>query len=144
MRFNTFLPLATVVTIGIIVGTFNSCTTGNKRVTSAKRLPESCSLLAMSPKDRVTHQKRLDNLREAARLLRETSRGFSFTVDLHLMPANELQMWMDNEQKCCSFLQITNRVFDGNSLAIVTVDCPSTMRMEVMSAFGLRANYKTR
>lgn len=116
-----------------------ACRTADKRPTASGQLPETCSLMAMSPEDRAAHQQRLDKLCEASRLLRETADGFSFTVDLHILSAHDLQIWMENEQKCCSFLQMTNRILEGDAIAEVTVACPPAMRAEVRKTFGLRA-----
>lgn len=97
----------------------------------------------MSPKDREAHQQRLDKLRKSSRLLRETADGFSFTVDLNLMSSQDLKTWMENEQKCCSFLQMTERILESNSFAEVTVVCTPEMRGEVLRAFGLRVSAET-
>jgi hypothetical protein len=142
MKWNILLPLSTVLLVGIIMWTLTACRTADKRTTTGNQLPESCSLLAMSPGDRAVHQQRLDKLCKASRLLRETADGFEFTVDLHLMSAQDLQLWMENEQKCCSFLQMTNRILKTNALAKVTVACPSKLRVEVMRTFGLMADNK--
>jgi len=117
-----------------------ACRTTDKRMTAGKQLPESCSLLAMSPADRAIHQQRLDKLCKASRLLRKTADGFEFTVDLRLMPMHDLQTWIENEQKCCSFLKMSNRILERNALAEVTVACPPEMRVEVMRTFGLRTD----
>jgi hypothetical protein len=142
MKFNILLPLSTVVLAGIIMWAFTACKTTDKRTSANNQLPESCSLLAMSPKDRAAHQQRLDKLCKASRLRRETTDGFEFTVDLRLMSAQDLQMWMENEQKCCSFLQMTKRILDSNTIAEVAVVCPPEMRGEVMRTFGLRTDNK--
>lgn len=97
----------------------------------------------MSPKDREAHLQRLDQLRKAGRLLRETTAGFEFTVDLHLMSARDLHTWMENEQKCCSFLQMTNRVLAAKAQAEVSVACPRAMRAEVIRSFGLLGDEKS-
>src|SRR6266404_5086983 len=101
MKFYILLPLSTVVLAGIMMWVFTACRTADKPASANKQLPESCSLLAMSPEDRAAHQQRLDKLCKASRLLRETTAGFEFTVDLHLLSARDLQTWMENEQKCC-------------------------------------------
>ena len=100
--------------------------------------------MAMSPNQRLAHQRRLENLQKAGRPLRETGDGFVFTVDLHLLSEQDLQIWMENEQKCCSFLRMTSRILESNAVAEVAVTCPSEMRVEVMRTFGLRTDGETR
>lgn len=142
MKLNFLLPLSIVVLGGIVIWTLTGCRTVEKRTTANRQLPESCSLLAMSPKDREAHQQRLAKVRTASRLLRQTSDGFEFTVNLRLMTAQDLQLWMENEQKCCSFLQMTNRILESDVFAEVSVVCPSELRVEVMRTFGLLTDAK--
>ena len=113
------------------------------RTASGKELPASCTLLAMSPEERVAHQRRLESLNRAASLGKQTADGFIFAVDLHLMSLGDLQLWMENEQKCCSFQRMTNRLLEKDVLAEAIVVCPAEMRSAVMQTFGLRMNDDT-
>ena len=92
----------------------------------------------MSPQDRAIHQGRLEVLRKAARFEQETADGFEFTVDLRRMSAKDLDGWMENEQKCCSFLQMSRHIDEAQPRARVTVKCSPTMRSQVREAFGLK------
>jgi len=139
MKWNILFPvLAAVGAIGI-AWALAGCKTAASRASVETELPASCTLLAMSPAERAAHQQRLEALRKASLLLRETSEGFVFTVDLQRMAVADLRSWMANEQKCCSFLQMTSRMVESNAVSEVTVTCPSEMRTEVMRTFGLSA-----
>lgn len=98
----------------------------------------------MSPEQRDAHQRRLEKLRKASSLRRETAAGFVFAVDLHILSTQDLLVWMENEQKCCSFLRMTSRANERDMIAEVTVVCPSEMRPEVMRTFGLNAGSERR
>lgn len=111
-----------------------------KRSASREQLPASCTLLAMSPEDRVAHERRLQALRGAAKLERTTDRGFDFTVDLRQMSSQDLQLWMENEQKCCSFLRMTSKIDSTAQQAHVSVVCPAEFRSDVIQTFGLDAS----
>lgn len=93
----------------------------------------------MSPEDRSTHQRRLNDLCKAARLERETADGFEFTVDLRVMSAQELGLWMENEQRCCSFLKMSRRLDETKALAQISVECPRELRAQVIETFGLQS-----
>jgi hypothetical protein len=107
------------------------------RQSPEKELPANCTLLAMSPDDRSLHLKRLESLRQAGRLQRIVPEGFVFQVDLREMPYEDLQVWMSDEQRCCSFLRMESNI-RSDSLAEVTVVSPPELRSEVMQTFGLR------
>lgn len=134
-----FLLVVSTVALGCLVLVLVGCKTAKARTASGKELPASCTLLAMSPEDRVTHQRRLENLNKAASFRAETEDGFVFAVDLRQMSLEDLQLWMENEQKCCSFLRMTNRLLEKDALAEVAVACPAEMRAGVMQTFGLRS-----
>jgi len=139
MKMSILLPASIVVVTGLVIFV---CKAGRKDTTKGKQLPASCTLQTMSPQDRAAHLRRLDNLTQAASLKRKTREGFVFTVDLHRMSVEDLQLWMKNEQECCSFLKLTNRVFQRDGFAEVTVTCPVDMRATVMQTFGIRAKEK--
>ena len=141
MKIGFLFVAATVAFISLVLV---GCKTAKTRTTSGKELPASCTLLAMSPEERVAHQRRLESLNKAASLRKETADGFVFAVDLRQMSLKDLQMWMENEQKCCSFLRMTNRLLEKDALAEVAVACPAEMRAEVMQTFGLRFGNKIR
>jgi hypothetical protein len=107
------------------------------RQSPKKELPASCTLLAMSPDDRSLHLKRLESLRRAGRLQRIVPEGFVFQVDLREMPYEDLQLWMSDEQRCCSFLRMESNI-RSDSLAEVTVVSPPELRSEVMQTFGFK------
>jgi hypothetical protein len=111
--------------------------TAGNRTTASDQLPANCTLLAMSPAERTVHQQRLESLRKASRLQAETDQGFVMVVDLRGMSSRDLQLWMENEQKCCSFLQMTSHTLESGALAQVSVVCPPEMRTEVMKTFGV-------
>jgi len=144
MKLGILLPvLAAVLTI-VVAWAFTGCKATDESKAEDSQLPATCTLLAMSPEQRSAHQERLENLRKASRLRRETVDGFVFAVDLHVLPAQDLQVWMENEQRCCSFLRMTSRVHESDAIAEVTVVCPSEMRPEVMRTFGLSAGGQER
>ncbi|MDQ3621507.1 MAG: hypothetical protein M3463_03335 [Verrucomicrobiota bacterium] len=101
-------------------------------------LPASCTLLAMSPRERAAHQERLKLLQRASSAVAISGEGFSFKVDLQTMPLNDLQTWAQAEQKCCSFLKIDSQVVEAGKLAAVRVVCPVDSKKEVMETFGLK------
>lgn len=144
MKLGTLLPVLAALLAIIVSWAVAGCTTGKERTDERSELPASCTLLAMSPGQRQAHQARLEKLRHASQLRRETPEGFVFAVDLHILSAEDLRAWMENEQKCCSFLRMTNRVYENESMAEVTVVCPPEMRSEVMQTFGLRTSGETR
>jgi hypothetical protein len=121
--------------MGALICVFAGCK-ATKRETRAE-LPASCTLLVMSPEERAIHERRLNDLKRAARLEQETAAGFEFSVDLRQMPSHELQAWMANEQKCCSFLRMQSRTDEVPRRAYVTVDCPRDFRDQVLATFGL-------
>lgn len=139
MKLEMLLPVLAAVGAIIVVWASAGCKTADKPKDADRQLPATCMLLAMSPEQRDAHQHRLEKLRKASSLLRESADGFAFAVDLHILSARDLRIWMENEQKCCSFLRMTSRVHEGDAIAEVTVACPSEMRLEVMRAFGLSA-----
>jgi hypothetical protein len=143
IKLEILLPVLAVV--GAIAGAwaFTGCKTTDKPKAEENELPASCTLLALSPEQRGAHQRRLEKLRKASLLRRETAAGFVFAVDLHILSAQDLRVWMENEQKCCSFLRMTSRVYESEAMAEVTVACPSEMRPEVMRTFGLTAGNGT-
>ena len=100
-------------------------------------LPLSCTLLAMSPADRVAHLERLKLLKRASAAVAMTPEGFHFKVDLQTMPLKELQTWAQAEQSCCSFLKIDCQVVEADKQAIVRVVCAADEKKEVVSTFGL-------
>ena len=108
-----------------------------KNLVIGKPLPIMCKLFAMSPEERSVHQNRLKNIQQAGQLVRKTTDGFIFNVHLQKMSFEDLKLWMDNEEKCCSFLRIKSEVLKPDSLAQVTVVCPLDSRDEVMNTFGL-------
>lgn len=136
MKYSILLPLLSVTVVMLGVLTLAGCKAGTKKTT---KLPDSCSLLAMSPEDRAIHQNRLATLQKASRFERETSEGFEFSVDLHQMPADELNLWMKNEQSCCSFLEMSRHIEEMQQRARVTVKCSPDVRPQVEDAFGLKA-----
>jgi len=75
----------------------------------------------MSPEQSAAHQHRLEQLRKASSLRRETADGFVFAVDLHILSAQDPRVWLENEPKCCSFPRMTNRVYESAAIAEVTV-----------------------
>ena len=141
MKIGFLLVAATVALVSLVVV---GCKTAKTRTATGKELPASCTLLAMSPEQRVAHQRRLESLNKAASLRKETADGFVFAVDLRQMPLEDLQLWMENEQKCCSFLRMTNRLLEKDVLSEVAVACPAEMRSVVMQTFGLRSGEKAR
>lgn len=144
MKLGILLPVLAAVPAIVIAWTFTGCRTADKPKTEDSQLPATCTLFAMSPEQRDAHQHRLEKLRMASSLRRETEDGFVFVVDLHILSAQDLRVWMENEQKCCSFLRMTSRVDESDVVAEVTVACPSEMRLEVMRTFGLSASSETR
>ena len=110
-----------------------------KNLVIEKPLPKMCRLFTMSPEERSAHQDRLKIIQQAGQLVRETTDGFVFNINLQKMSFDNLKLWMDNEQKCCSFIRINCEVLKQNSLAQVTVVCPLDSRVEVMQTFGLDA-----
>jgi hypothetical protein len=134
--------LLLIVTLSSLVLT--ACKTPKTPNSGVAVLPASCTLLAMSPEDRATHERRLERLIKAASMQKATDDGFIFTVDLRQMPFEDLEPWMTNEQKCCSFLKMTYRVLESGLLEEVTVVCPTEMRSSVMQSFGLRSPERTR
>lgn len=139
MRFSILLPIFSALSVALTVWMLTGCKTETKQATVGEQLPENCSLLAMSPEDRSRHQGRLDSLRKATSFERKTDDGFEFSVDLHRMSADELGLWMENEQKCCSFLQIRRRIDEAQQHAHISVKCPLDLRTQVMETFRLRA-----
>jgi hypothetical protein len=135
MRLEILLPL---LMAGAIICLFAGCQAARKRTVGSEQLPASCTLLAMAPEERSVHQPRLNDLRKAGRLERETVDGFEFTVDLRQMSAKDLQLWMENEQKCCSFLRIKTRSDEVQQRTHVTVECPKDLFSQVIETFGLR------
>lgn len=103
-------------------------------------LPNSCTLLAMSPAERAVHLKRLEMLRRSASAVKMSADGFTFAVDLGVMSPADLQGWAANEQKCCSYLKIESRIVEEDKRATVHVVCPADLRNETMQSFGLRAH----
>ena len=108
-----------------------------KNLVVEKSLPQMCRLFTMSLEERLVHQNKLKDIQQAGQLVRETSDGFIFNVNLQKMSFEDLKLWMENEQKCCSFLWINCEVLKQNSLAQVTVVCPLDSRSEVMRTFGI-------
>ncbi|MBI1178335.1 hypothetical protein GC207_12940 [bacterium] len=139
MKTSILLPVSIAVATCLV---FVVCKTGKKHPTDGWQLPASCTLLAMSPQNRAAHQRRLDTLTRSALLESQTPKGFVFTVDLRRMSVEDLHLWMENEQKCCSFLRMTSRAFQKEGVAEVTVTCPVVMRAAVMRAFGLQSKQK--
>ena len=137
MKLGILLPLLTVVLTMFVAWALTGCKTTD-RTQANNRLPASCTLLSMSPGRRKLHEERLEKLRNASRLLSENRKGFVFAVDLHVLSAGELDAWMENEQKCCSFLRMIRHVREREPIAEVTVECPSETRAEVMRTFGLK------
>ena len=135
MKISFVLVVSTVALASLVLV---ACKSTKTRSAGGKELPASCTLLAMSPEERVAHQRRLESLNRAASLRKQTADGFIFAVDLHRMSLSDLQLWMENEQKCCSFLRMTNRLLEKDVLAEVVVVCPAEMRSAVMQTFGLR------
>lgn len=140
MKVAIILPLAVAGLAGLIVCTLAGCKSVTKRSASQEQLPASCTLLAMSPEERAAHERRLRALRSAARLERATDRGFDFIVDLRQMSSQDLQLWMENEQKCCSFLRMTSTVDPASHQTRVSVVCPAEFQSEVIETFGLNAS----
>ena len=131
-----FLFLVSSVALASLV--LVACKSTKTRTAGGKELPASCTLLAMSPEERVAHQRRLESLNRAASFRKQTADGFIFAVDLHQMSLSDLRLWMENEQKCCSFLRMTSRILEKDILAEVIVVCPAELRSAVMQTFGLR------
>src|ERR687892_623277 len=100
MKFATILPLAVTGLAGVILFALSGCKSAGKPRASKEKLPASCALLGMSPAERAAHERRLSSLRNAAHLERKTDSGFDFTVDLQRMSPQNLQLWMESEQKC--------------------------------------------
>ena len=144
MKLGILLPVLAAVAAVIFAWLFAGCKMGDKPKAEDGQLPATCTLPAMSPEQRSAHQERLEKLRKASRLRRESADGFVFAVDLQILPAGDLQVWMENEQKCCSFLRMTSHVYESDAIAEVTVACPSEMRPEVMRTFGLNAGGEVR
>jgi hypothetical protein len=136
MKIGFLLVMSTVALVSLVLV---GCKTAKTRTATSKELPASCTLLAMSPEERVAHQQRLESLNKAASLRKVTADGFVFAVDLRRMPKEDPQLWMENEQKCCSFLRMTHQVIEKDVLAEVAVVCPAEMRAAVMQTFGLRS-----
>ena len=143
MKLGILLPILTAVPAIAITWALTGCKSAHKPKSADSTLPASCTLLAMSPEQREAHQHRLENLRKASRLLRETADGFTFSVDLCVLPAYDLAAWMENEQKCCSFLRMTSHVNESKTLAEVQVNCPTDLRHEVMRTFGLNTEQQS-
>jgi hypothetical protein len=128
--------LLLIVTLSSLVLT--ACKTTKAPNSGGAMLPASCTLLEMTPEDRATHERRLEKLSKAASMQKETDHGFIFVVDLRQMPFDDLESWMTNEQKCCSFLRMTCRVLESGVRAEVAVVCPAEMRPTVIQTFGLQ------
>ena len=64
------------------------------------------TLLSMSRAERKAHEQRLTMLRNASDLQADTKAGFVFSVDLNKMASSDLDLWIANEQGCCSFLKV--------------------------------------
>jgi hypothetical protein len=137
MKSSILLPLLMVVGAGTLTLVFTGCKTATRRTSANGQLPASCTLMSLSPEDRAAHQRRLETLRKAARLERTTIDGFSFSVDLRRMAANELAGWMENEQKCCAFLRMDQEIHQGEERAEIKVMCPPELRAQVLETFGL-------
>ena len=102
-------------------------------------LPDSCTLMAMTPAQREVHLRRLEMLRRSASAAQMASDGFTFEVALTSMPLADFQSWAENEQKCCSYLKIESRVAGDQKRANVHVICPKDLRNETMQSFGVQA-----
>lgn len=92
----------------------------------------------MSSEDRSAHLRRLELLQTAGQLESKKADGFVFSVNLTKMPNAELESWMQNEQRCCSFLRMTRTANATQARAEVAVTCPAEMRDAVIQTFGLR------
>jgi len=142
MKLTTVLPILTVGLTSLTAWALTGCKSAPERTAKNQQLPASCTLLAMPPEERWAHERRLETLRKSARFERETSDGFEFTVDLRQMSARDLELWMANEQKCCSFLRMTSHV--NKALAHVRVECSSDLRTQVVETFGLLSSTRSR
>lgn len=140
MKITILLLVSTVVLASLVLIAHQNA---KIRTASSEQLPANCILLATSPADRLAHQRRLENLSKAAQLSKEINEGFVFTVDLHQMSFGDLELWVENEQKCCSFLRMTSHILEKDVLAEVTVVCPAESRAQVMRTFGLLSDDKT-
>jgi len=141
MTLGTLLPLVAAVLTLVIAW---ALVDGKPLEKPDSKLPASCTLSSASPEQRKLHRERLEALRKASRLISEDARGFTFFVDLSVMSVADLSIWMENEQKCCSFLSMTRRFREGDSVAEVEVTCTSEFRAEAMLTVGLMSTEKAR
>lgn len=91
----------------------------------------------MSEAEQEIHLERLTLLSQGASDVKISADGFAFQIDLRVMSAADLEAWALNEQKCCSFLEITHHVVEEDRRATVDVVCPSEFKAEALHSFGL-------
>lgn len=133
-----FLPITLIAALVLVVTWALGSNASGEEKRETVALPDSCTLMSMKPGERAIHVERLGMLRRSARHVKVSPEGFSFEVDLGMMPVRDLQRWAENEQKCCSYLKIDSRIAQERKLAMVRVVCPADSKTEVMRSFGLK------
>jgi hypothetical protein len=96
MKKMMFLPITLIAALALIVTWAWSSNASGEEKREAVALPDSCTLMSMKPADRVIHVERLGMLRRSAKHVKVSPEGFSFEVDLGLMPVRDLQGWAEN------------------------------------------------
>jgi hypothetical protein len=137
MKWNSPFTVA-VAAITSVAPTLVGCKTRPESVAIDREMPPQCMLASMSNEERSVHLRRLELLRAASHLESKKADGFVFSVDLKKMPNAELEGWMQNEQRCCSFLRMSKTADTNLSRAEIAVTCPAEMRDAVIQTFGLR------
>lgn len=102
-------------------------------------LPKSCTLMSMKPAERAVHLERLGMLRRSMSSVKVLPGGFGFEIDIRKMSLTDLHGWAENEQKCCSDLQIDSQIIESGKRAKVHVVCDEELKTELMQIFGLRS-----
>jgi hypothetical protein len=138
-RANWFSRLKAILIAGFMAD-LSSCSSDKSN--SGNNLPVACSVFEMSPRDRELQLKRINMVSKASDRFKINDEGFSFVVNLNIMPETELEIWMQTEQKCCSFLRLRLEKIEMNEVAKIQATCLKNMTKDVMSTFGNRKDGK--
>lgn len=80
--------------------------------------PIACDLSALSPAERVEHQRLVEQVVSSAEAIVETADGYRFTHRAHPDLTATLARWAVYERRCCPFLCFELQIADGSTTSL--------------------------
>ena len=110
---------------------------------TAAETPIACNLKALTPAERARQSALSRKLKAATVEKTELASGLSFKLSLAQMPLREVAEWIEDERKCCPFLDFQLSVeCDGGAVHLSLTGGPGVKEF-LLSDFGKGAAQKS-